>query len=98
VVKILYEKCLPSTVNQITSGGFTALYWACCNNNMSIVNFLIKKCDLDCINSSDNKGRTPLYWACRNHNVVMAKLLIKHGAKKEMCDNKQKEKLNFWGL
>ena len=53
---------------------YTALIWACRNNNIEIVKLLIEK-GAD-INAKNFIGYTALIWACRNNNTEVIKLLI----------------------
>ena len=71
-IKLLIEK--GADLNAIDKYGYTALIWACRNNNIEIVKLLIEK-GAD-INAKNFIGYTALIWACRNNNTEVIKLLI----------------------
>ena len=89
-------KCLieanPNCVNEIDEKGRTPLHWACCRNNLEMVQLLLDNGAEESINIAnsggysplwneiDEEGRTPLHWACCHNNLKMVQLLLQNGA------------------
>ncbi|MBK8395912.1 MAG: ankyrin repeat domain-containing protein [Leptospiraceae bacterium] len=72
--------------------GFTALHWACKNENLELVKFVILPENL---NQKDKQGFTPLHYSIKSGNLEITKFLIEKGADKNTKNNNGKTPIDI---
>ena len=65
-------------VNARCTDGITALYGACLNGHVEVVQFLVHEGKAD-VNVKTNRGCTALYDACQNGHFEVVKCLVRDG-------------------